>query len=60
MNVDEIKKARDEAASRILEILRELESVTGMVVASVDVDNDYDDDMKNLGVIASTIKLELE
>ena len=60
MNVDEIKKARDEAASRILEILRELESVTGMVVASVDVDNDFDDDMKNLGVIASTIKLELE
>jgi len=60
MNVDEIKKARDEAASRILEILRELEGVTGMVVASVDVDNDFDDDMMNLGVIASTIKLELE
>jgi hypothetical protein len=60
VNVSQIKAAKAEAESRILEILQELEKMTGMVVASVDTETDFDDDLNNLGVIASPIKLELE
>jgi hypothetical protein len=60
MNAHEMKKARDETARQIFELLKLLERTTGMVVSMVDVDNDFDSDGKNLGVSEVQVRLDLE
>jgi len=59
VNTTQIRAARNEAADQILQILKNLEVSTGMVVSSVTVDSTYNDDMQNTGTTGVKISLEL-
>lgn len=59
MNVMQIKSARDEAAAKILEIVRGLEHSTGMVATSLDVEYDFDEACRSTGATSVSIELQL-